>query len=78
MIELKDISKTYQMGEATINALSGIDLTVVEGEFVAIVGPSGSGKSTLVGWFCRDYGVRHPDDFLFSHFVGASTGSMDL
>ncbi len=48
MIKLKDISKTYQMGEATINALSGVDLTVVEGEFVAIVGPSGSGKSTLL------------------------------
>jgi len=48
MIEIKDISRTYQMGETTINALSGVDLTVVEGEFIAIVGPSGSGKSTLL------------------------------
>ena len=48
MIELKNITKTYRMGEETIHALSDIDLTVAEGEFVAIVGSSGSGKSTLL------------------------------
>ncbi len=48
MIELENITKTYHMGEETIHALSGIDLTITEGEFVAIVGPSGSGKSTLL------------------------------
>ena len=48
MIELKNITKTYRMGEETIHALSGINLTVAEGEFVAIVGSSGSGKSTLL------------------------------
>ena len=48
MIKLEKVSKTYQMGDATIHALSGIELTVTEGESIAIVGPSGSGKSTLL------------------------------
>ena len=48
MIKLEKVSKTYQMGSETIHALSGIDLTVAEGEFIALVGPSGSGKSTLL------------------------------
>ena len=48
MIELENITKTYRMGEETIHALSNIDLTVAEGEFVAIVGPSGTGTSTLL------------------------------
>lgn len=48
MIELKNISKVYQMGDQTIKALDNVDLTIRDGEYIAIIGPSGSGKSTLM------------------------------
>jgi putative ABC transport system ATP-binding protein len=48
LIELKKLTKTYGANSTKFNALSYIDLTIKEGEFIAIMGPSGCGKSTLL------------------------------
>jgi putative ABC transport system ATP-binding protein len=48
LIELNEVVKTYQMGTAMVRALNGIDLTIRQGEYVAIMGASGSGKTTLM------------------------------
>ncbi|MDD3827696.1 MAG: ABC transporter ATP-binding protein [Anaerolineae bacterium] len=47
-VEMRDVTKTYQMGQVRVHALCGLDLSVREGEFVVIVGPSGSGKTTTL------------------------------
>lgn len=48
MLELKNITRVYQMGDQIIRALDDVSLTINDGEYVAIIGPSGSGKSTLM------------------------------
>jgi putative ABC transport system ATP-binding protein len=48
IIQLRKVTKTYQLGDSQVHALRGLDLSIMPGEFVAIMGPSGSGKSTLM------------------------------
>src|SRR5690606_33588249 len=48
IIELKDVTKVYQMGAQEVRALAGVSLTIYPNEYVAIMGPSGSGKSTMM------------------------------
>ena len=55
MIHIKDMCKTYKMGENEVHALNHINLNIKEHEFVSIIGPSGSGKSTLMNMLgCLD------------------------
>ncbi len=55
LIRIQDLKRTYQMGDTQINALDGIDLSICENEYVAIMGPSGSGKTTLMNMLgCLD------------------------
>ncbi|MEO2087922.1 MAG: ABC transporter ATP-binding protein, partial [Gemmataceae bacterium] len=48
MLELIDVTKIYDQGRRVVNAVRGVSMTVIGGEFVTIMGPSGSGKSTLM------------------------------
>ena len=72
LIELRRVAKIYGSGEAEVAALAGIDLSVHDGEFVAVMGPSGSGKSTCMNILgCLDTPTH--GNYLFR---GADVGAM--
>ncbi|MCL6454290.1 MAG: ABC transporter ATP-binding protein [Alicyclobacillus sp.] len=55
LIEMRNLARTYVLGDEVIRALDGVSLTIQQGEFVAIMGPSGSGKSTAMNMIgCLD------------------------
>jgi putative ABC transport system ATP-binding protein len=59
VIQTYDLWKTYLMGDQEIHAVSGVDVTIRRGEYVAIMGPSGSGKSTLMNLIgCLDTATK--------------------
>ena len=61
VIRTYDLWKTYVMGDQEIHAVSGVDIEIKRGEYVAIMGPSGSGKSTLMNLIgCLDTPTRGP------------------
>src|SRR5947209_8854864 len=47
-IDVRDVTKTYDLGDVKVEALRGVTFTIARGDYVAIMGPSGSGKSTLM------------------------------
>jgi putative ABC transport system ATP-binding protein len=72
LIELRGVRKIYGTGEARVAALAGIDLSIHDGEFVAVMGPSGSGKSTCMNILgCLDAPTSG-----HYYFRGADVGTM--
>ena len=53
LIEMHNLTKTYGEGDQLVHATQGVNLKIVEGDFIAVVGPSGSGKSTLLAAIIR-------------------------
>jgi putative ABC transport system ATP-binding protein len=73
LVELRGVTKVYGQGQAALEALKGIDLTIHEGEFVAIMGPSGSGKSTMMNILgCLDTPTEGAYLFRGTHLERAS------
>ncbi|MEM7016962.1 MAG: ABC transporter ATP-binding protein [Pseudomonadota bacterium] len=66
LIEMKDVAKIYQMGDQSVAALNGLDISIESNEYLAFIGSSGSGKSTLMNILgCLDHPTR--GDYVLNH-----------
>ncbi|MCB1241106.1 MAG: ABC transporter ATP-binding protein [Verrucomicrobiales bacterium] len=86
IIELRDVTKRYLMGSIVVEALRGISLKVMPGDYISILGPSGCGKSTLLNilgcldqptegaYLLEGHDVSHLDDDLLSQVRGKRLG----
>ncbi len=75
LIEMKGVVKDYPLGETTVHALKGVDMTVDKGDFLSIIGPSGSGKTTLLNIIgCIDTPTR--GDVVIGDKVVSSTQAL--
>ena len=73
VIQLRDVYRTYEMGDQVLNALDGVDVEIGKNEYIAIVGASGSGKSTMMNIIgCLDRATR--GDYLLN---GTNVGDMN-
>jgi len=72
---VKDLTKTYIIGNSTITALNRVNLTIRKGEFIAIVGPSGSGKTTLINCLGA---LDYPDSGKIIYNVNAEGMGLDI
>jgi putative ABC transport system ATP-binding protein len=73
MIEIRNLTKVYRMGDEQVAALAGIDVTIERGDHAAIIGPSGSGKSTLMNILG---GLDRQSSGTY-HFEGDDVGEFD-
>ncbi|MDB6061370.1 MAG: ABC-type antimicrobial peptide transport system, ATPase component [Verrucomicrobiaceae bacterium] len=73
VIELQNIEKTFQLGDQTVHALDGVNLRVMKGEYVSVMGPSGSGKSTMLNML----GLLDKPDRGNYRLAGHETTTMD-
>jgi putative ABC transport system ATP-binding protein len=86
LVDVRDVRKTYTLGELQIPALRGVSFTVDKGQFVAIVGPSGAGKSTLLNMisgvdrlstgevFVGGQSIHRLNETKLAHWRGSSLG----
>jgi putative ABC transport system ATP-binding protein len=77
VFRMRDVAKTYRVGETEVHALRGVSLDLYAGEFVVLLGPSGSGKSTLVNILGGlDVPTRGEVDYLDHRLTGADDATL--